>query len=383
MSNTKSLSDGDPSISVGGERFHYGRDPKSGQYLVEHETDGGHRWAFSTDKGLTAFLEVLAAGEQNARILKRDKFGEGTYTVSRYYDLASVEPEKWLLTRVTDQEEQAVAFGDGHDLGEIRERLEAERDLFRRRTELSQVSPLTKNLYTACVVGRMPDAEVMAAFRIITTNHLEALRSAIREDQVTPRELDHALGHTDRIQALIKPRNPYHGINFASDAHRELDEAHELTSDLYYSIVINRWPSADALIDFAIDSEEHLSGLMWAVRTDQVTPKQLDQARCDADKLEALITPTNPYYGIEFGFVVLPADIDLFQALPSDRQTVLTSPAFVEGRDKSQELPVTNPESANSRLSCEEIERLPEPQFDALPESLHFPRTVGLMRPGR
>jgi hypothetical protein len=51
-------------------------------------------------------------------------------------------------------------------------------------------------------------------FGIESANHFGALQHAVCEDEVTPEQLDQALGHGAALTALIRPENPYYGVVF-------------------------------------------------------------------------------------------------------------------------------------------------------------------------
>jgi hypothetical protein len=80
----------------------------------------------------------------------------------------------------------------------------------------------------------------------------------------------------------------------------ELSEVSEQTRDAYWALVKGLEPSPEAKRDFAIDTRDHLEALKWAVREEHVTPTQLATARGRSNKLQELITHSNPYHGVKF-----------------------------------------------------------------------------------
>ncbi len=77
-------------------------------------------------------------------------------------------------------------------------------------------------------------------------------------------------------------------------------EIRPLTRQLYDCLVLDIWPSPATCQDFGIETTEHLGALQWAARVDDVTLEQLEEALGYGEKLNALISPTNPYRGVSF-----------------------------------------------------------------------------------
>jgi hypothetical protein len=59
MGIDKSLGDNHPSVIIDGTKYHYGREPVYGQYLVENANVAKDYWCFQTRKDLVAFLVNL------------------------------------------------------------------------------------------------------------------------------------------------------------------------------------------------------------------------------------------------------------------------------------------------------------------------------------
>lgn len=73
-----------------------------------------------------------------------------------------------------------------------------------------------------------------------------------------------------------------------------------MATRLYEDLVLDRWPSPAATLDFGIDSSSHLGALQFAVRAG-VTPYDLDRVLGDGPAITQLVrtAPVQPY-----GFVV-------------------------------------------------------------------------------
>lgn len=70
MGIDKSLSDNYPSVIINRMKYHYGREPTYGQYLVEHETVAKDYWCFDQKDDLVAFLVSLPESADRDRILR-------------------------------------------------------------------------------------------------------------------------------------------------------------------------------------------------------------------------------------------------------------------------------------------------------------------------
>jgi hypothetical protein len=62
MGIDRSLSDAFPSVKIDGERYHYGQDPVTGQYLVEHHEYAKWYWCFDTRDEMFECLMERADG---------------------------------------------------------------------------------------------------------------------------------------------------------------------------------------------------------------------------------------------------------------------------------------------------------------------------------
>jgi hypothetical protein len=81
MGKDKSLTDDFPSVMIGGEKYHYGKETIYGQYLVEHFEDGKRAWGFDIEEDLIAFLVMLPESADSSWFRKK------------YPDWSNVSPE--------------------------------------------------------------------------------------------------------------------------------------------------------------------------------------------------------------------------------------------------------------------------------------------------
>jgi hypothetical protein len=74
------------------------------------------------------------------------------------------------------------------------------------------------------------------------------------------------------------------------------------TRDLVEAIRADEWPGNAAAIDFGLDSQRHYEALYYPVRAGEITPRQLDAALGDGEKLTALARAarSNPHPDVVF-----------------------------------------------------------------------------------
>src|SRR5262245_43751786 len=80
----------------------------------------------------------------------------------------------------------------------------------------------------------------------------------------------------------------------------ETDGVPERTRQVFDALIMDEWPSAGSQVDFSTASTRHLGALQWEVKYDGVLLEQLDQALGSGERLQALISRTNPYRGVKF-----------------------------------------------------------------------------------
>ena len=74
----------------------------------------------------------------------------------------------------------------------------------------------------------------------------------------------------------------------------------EVSREVYAAILADGWPSPAGVLDFGIDSPEHLGALQYEFRTGRVTLEQFDDALGWGPALTKLIGDGNPYRGVAF-----------------------------------------------------------------------------------
>jgi hypothetical protein len=70
--------------------------------------------------------------------------------------------------------------------------------------ELKEVRQTTRDLIDSVMMDVWPRNGAVIDFGIDSQEHYEALYYPIREHQIMPKELDEALGHGEKLTALIK-----------------------------------------------------------------------------------------------------------------------------------------------------------------------------------
>jgi hypothetical protein len=70
--------------------------------------------------------------------------------------------------------------------------------------------------------------------------------------------------------------------------------------DVHQTMILDEWPSEAGVVDFGLASQDHYAALQYAVRYDDVTVEQLDEALGSGRRIQALISERNPYRHVVF-----------------------------------------------------------------------------------
>jgi hypothetical protein len=84
--------------------------------------------------------------------------------------------------------------------------------------DLDNVRPVTKNLVEAIMLDVWPRTAAVIDFGLDSRRHYEALYYPVREGEITPRQLDVALGKGPELTQLVRaaPSNPHKDIEFVT-----------------------------------------------------------------------------------------------------------------------------------------------------------------------
>jgi hypothetical protein len=82
--------------------------------------------------------------------------------------------------------------------------------------ELASVRPLTRHLISSVLLDQWPNNPSVVVFGIHSQEHYEALYYPIRNQELSPKQLDAVLGDGTAITALVQaaPSNPHKEIEF-------------------------------------------------------------------------------------------------------------------------------------------------------------------------
>lgn len=82
--------------------------------------------------------------------------------------------------------------------------------------ELHQLRPVTRDLIESVLMDASPGAAAIVDFGLDSQEHYEALYYPIRQGEITPTALDEALGHGEKLTALVRaaPSNPHKEVQF-------------------------------------------------------------------------------------------------------------------------------------------------------------------------
>jgi hypothetical protein len=85
----------------------------------------------------------------------------------------------------------------------------------------------TRSVMLSALLDLYPSASLQAAFGINTARHWEAMRSAIREAEISPVALDQAKGDGEQITALVRnaPSNPHKDVTFSPHWDKSRDQS--------------------------------------------------------------------------------------------------------------------------------------------------------------
>ncbi len=308
MGIDKSLSDRYPSVIINGRKYHYGRDPEYGQYLVENARYAKDYWCFDEKEDLQAFLINLPESADHRRRISE-----------AYPDWHQVTPEQRDAYLAEDRARQraiaeekvrnstAQSFDmdlDGREgphtpqpvRTEAREapRERAERQL--REQHAYRTSGLSEAGRLRMIEGEIDWAGVTAKdketvlarevdFARITPEQFRFVYEDIAFDRMEPADPAVAQALFDRSREGAAP-----------------PPVRDTTRNLVEAILLDAWPRRGAIVDFGLKSLEHYEALYYPVREGEITPEQLDAALGKGEKLTALVRSarSNPHRDIEF-----------------------------------------------------------------------------------
>ena len=87
-----------------------------------------------------------------------------------------------------------------------------------------------------------------------------------------------------------------------TDFIEQLEQVRPVTRNLIESVMLDSWPDHAAIVDFGIDSQEHYDALYYPIREEEISPKQLDEALGNGEKLTQLVrgAASNPHRDVSF-----------------------------------------------------------------------------------
>lgn len=89
-------------------------------------------------------------------------------------------------------------------------------DRKRFATELREVRPSTRDLITSVMLDTWPNLAAIVDFGLETQEQYEALYYPLRQGEISPKELDAALGDGKKLTELARqsPSNPHKDVEF-------------------------------------------------------------------------------------------------------------------------------------------------------------------------
>ena len=308
MGIDKSLDDRWPSLIINGRKYHYGREPKYGQYLVENAAYAKDYWAFDEKKDLEAFLINLPESADNrGRIraaypdwhdvtpqkrdtyLAEDRASQRALAESKLLNRTAPSYNMDLDGKHGPYKPQQVRNDDGETpLDRVGRQLRAhKRDGMPGLSEAGKLRVLEGEIDWTGVDAQYKQAVLAREvnFAAITPEQFAFVYQDIRFDKREPADdaVARALFDQSRIQAATPTVRP-------------------TTTNLVEAVMLDVWPRPPAIVDFGIRSQAHLEALYYPLRHGDFTPEQVDAALGNGRKLTELVNaaPHNPHKGIVF-----------------------------------------------------------------------------------
>jgi hypothetical protein len=308
MGIDKSLSDDYPSVIVNGRKYHYGREPHHGQYLVENATYAKDYWCFDQKEDLQAFLINLPESADHRR-----RIGEA------YPDWHEATPDQRTAYLTEDRARQraiaqekvnngtAQSFDMDFD-GQAGPHPPQQIRTDSREEPLARVGRQLRfhhghGMSGLSHAGRLRMIEGEIDWNGVDATHKEAVLSReIDFAKITPEQFRYV--YQDIAFEKLEPADPTVAQALFDRAHAQPDSPNirPATRDLINAVLLDVWPSHTAVVDFGLDSQKHLEALYYPLRHGDITPEQVDASLGNGPQLTALArsSPSNPHKDIEF-----------------------------------------------------------------------------------
>lgn len=308
MGKDPSLSSHHPSIIIHGQKYHYGREPEYGQYLVENATYAKDYWVFDAREDLEAFLVNLPESANHKQRIS-----------AAYPDWDTVSHEQRDVYLAEDRANQrALAEAKRHagTAASYNMDLEGERGPHepQRIQATDQKSPLER------VEGRLGALKADGWTGYNDPLKLRLLEGEIDWSGVAPRDKEAILKREVNFAAITPDQFEFVFQDIRFDKREPADEtvarrlfegAHpprsepqlrDTTRNLVEAVLFDMWPRSAAIIDFGLNSQRHYEALHYAIREGEITPEQLDAALGNGSELTALVrsAPSNPHRDVTF-----------------------------------------------------------------------------------
>ena len=334
MGIDKSLSDAYPSIVINGSKYHYGKTPEYGSYLVEHASYAKDYWSFKEEVDLRAFLTNLP--ESADRNLRRRLHPDWLEVTPEQRD-AYFEQDK-LLFRAWAEEKVRNGTAHSYDMdlegksgphepqhipnATSSEKQATIRELFDTANRVQFAEHIKNNAISPEVAMNTSDRVRQVYFREAEKTWGEfreqcefyepaEILETLEVFKAREQQLGDAKTLMDRLQEgglfVRNDLNPYEaafrheGFESQVSEKEQASTVRPLTQQLIDCCQLDVWPGNAAVIDFGLDSSSHLGALQFAIREELVTPHELDAAMGKGEKLtEIARRGDNPYRDVTF-----------------------------------------------------------------------------------
>lgn len=336
MGIDKSLSDQYPSVIINGRKYHYGREPEHGQYLVENASYAKDYWCFDEKQDLRAFLTNLPeSADRGLRRRLHPDWGDVTPEQrNAYFDQDKLLFRAWADEKVKNGTAQSFIMDLEGEHGPYHEPQRIE-----PRSAAPPLDRLERQLadYKAAEAARARSAGYPIEPDEWPRGYNEPLKLRVLEGEldwsgvgdkekeaVLAREVDFGKISRDQLNFVYEDiafgakedvderaaRRLFDKSNFAkavaeadqASFGEQLAKARDTTRNLIEAVAMDAWPRSGAIVDFGIDSQRHYEALYYPIRNEEITPSVLDAAMGYGEKLTELVrdAPSNLHKDIQF-----------------------------------------------------------------------------------
>jgi hypothetical protein len=324
-----SLTDDHPSIIINGRKFHYGREPHYGQYLVENANYAKDYWVFNAKEDLEAFLINLPESADNLGRIRK--------SYPDWHEVTAEQRDAYFAEDLASQrsladEKRRTGTAPSYNMDLEGKHGPHEPQQIHTAVKLSPIERVNAQLQAHKQKGFLGFNDALK---------LRVLEGEIEWSGVDARDKETILAREVNFAAITKEQFAFVFQDIRFETRKPADDTvarglfeqareqtgetriRDTTRNLVQSVMLDNWPRSAAIIDFGLKSQQHYEALYYPIREGEITPQQLDAALGNGDELTGLAraAPSNPHRGITFHtdwdeILRRPADGDAARAKP-------------------------------------------------------------------